>query len=1259
LLLLTAPSSFRRVFGGREDSPPGSPLGNSPSDYVVKELTGRPSHHQPITPSPASRKLKGSKKGARAMGIKGWLKVTVGQGRGLESVWADGSAPPSLFLSLEVSSQLYRTRVVIRDMVPVWNSNFIFDIFKAQLSVDGLEEQTPPELVVRLFHRSSAVQKTLLGSCTVTDVLTFIAPSTVWVPIQVERFSNTGNAAAMDTKAEIQLSLQFMPGKEEGENAEKQRQEQVTRDLRRDWVLSQKLINRQDVETIGSAPGTLRGRSRFVDEVSSHGELEEEGFEADLSEYVIVGSAPSLSTSSFAADGGYVGTNESMDESLFLSSFKDDLALSSSDPIGSGGGGGGGGGRDESIHLSGSGESFSEDSNHYVKVGAKIPVKPGSVANFHNLRGSGGNSNNNNNNNNNNNSSSDSVADRKGSSLSDLGDFNERFQQTVEKMRSLDPSDSNFVERLTCNINIVDLAQDFLYSASAYGKIIISEYHVPNHLKTIKEATMGGFLGGKKFLVRNILFKFATDETGFFQSHKAASKVAGNELRGLISYFDSSPEGLSFPLMCLLDFKGYRLVCSSYLPISGQETLVYGSSNGGKDFVNNSPKMYDAVTESSHVLNLKPHLIGKDEDQWAISSPCDLEGHIGKDGRQYLLDFSRYMPPIRASKEFVPWKAPNMHLYRLFRPEFVQTYSKQLCADAFSGFMDNSTPSYEEDHLEVKEATRHLITNCIPEFAKHLCKLVTEEARLSADGSISQFRLTEALHRSGINVCFLGKVYEYPLLSKLMPQIKDLILCECIARVLKNLIRFKMRERARELTVPLEKPFVYLVIQVLNDVFGNTASNPTTEMYWKRFIPARLGQDFCFKFLPGDLFKRVQNIVFLRGSSLSASSSGGGSSSGSSGVDSNSNNSGSSSINNNNNAMMGDSSSEDTRSMLRSSMGDVLTDVAKKKAPMTGFYLILQRLISMLGLTFTDKVLEDLRENSYLFGAGTPCFDNSDLLQLGERVKHLSVVSLARGFVLVFKGHKAAFLKDYVSCLRYYEMALVAYEAALDSTPNDSSLLRSYAKVYWEIERAVLARDNLQRRKLKDSPYLTRADLFYRLSLSANNNAYAFAQYAVFLEYVREFDKAEQHYLQALTIDPNDIYCLRKYSVFLQEVRQNIDLGEKFLKRANENQKCLLLLKEGEEPQLTDSGSEIKVSKMQYDGEEVAMNRVRPRSRSEDSTGPEPPLRMRSFSHKDLRHTHIAPLSRILPGAAVRVPLEIVCAENNTVHELIVPAKNE
>jgi hypothetical protein len=53
------------------------------------------------------------------------------------------------------------------------------------------------------------------------------------------------------------------------------------------------------------------------------------------------------------------------------------------------------------------------------------------------------------------------------------------------------------------------LAQDFIYAASSYAKIIISEYYLPYQFKTIKPVNIGGVLGGQKYIVHNILFKFA------------------------------------------------------------------------------------------------------------------------------------------------------------------------------------------------------------------------------------------------------------------------------------------------------------------------------------------------------------------------------------------------------------------------------------------------------------------------------------------------------------------------------------------------------------------------------------------------------------------------------------------------------------------------------------------------------------------------------------------------------------------------------
>jgi len=116
---------------------------------------------------------------------------------------------------------------------------------------------------------------------------------------------------------------------------------------------------------------------------------------------------------------------------------------------------------------------------------------------------------------------------------------------------------------LSTYLALIGLAQDFLYSATSYGKIIISEVYLTDSEKTIKPAARvgmsrhwfefdgrqprslqshhslgmhirarahtGGVAGGSKYIVQDILFKFALDIDGLYGSNDtAASKVGGS-----------------------------------------------------------------------------------------------------------------------------------------------------------------------------------------------------------------------------------------------------------------------------------------------------------------------------------------------------------------------------------------------------------------------------------------------------------------------------------------------------------------------------------------------------------------------------------------------------------------------------------------------------------------------------------------------------------------------------------------------------------
>eukprot|EP01102_Stenamoeba_stenopodia_P010457 TRINITY_DN3150_c0_g1_i4.p1 TRINITY_DN3150_c0_g1~~TRINITY_DN3150_c0_g1_i4.p1 ORF type:complete len:699 (+),score=110.12 TRINITY_DN3150_c0_g1_i4:139-2097(+) len=224
---------------------------------------------------------------------------------------------------------------------------------------------------------------------------------------------------------------------------------------------------------------------------------------------------------------------------------------------------------------------------------------------------------------------------------SNLGDWNFRYQRIMLLLRKLSEHNASFQEEIEVRRSLVQLSQDFLYTAKAYGKIIISEVYLPVKQKTIKPVDVGGIAGGEKYIIHNILFKFAVDDKGVYGGNDAAAaKAAGHDLKGLQSYVNCDIPGICTPFMVLVDYRGFRLIAMSILPIE-KSTLIYGSANAGKTVYNEDLKVDRMMRLASKILNLKPHVIeGK-----TMYSAVDLEGHRGKDGCFYLVDFSRvYLP---------------------------------------------------------------------------------------------------------------------------------------------------------------------------------------------------------------------------------------------------------------------------------------------------------------------------------------------------------------------------------------------------------------------------------------------------------------------------------------------------------------------------------------------------------------------------------------------------------------------------------------
>jgi hypothetical protein len=139
--------------------------------------------------------------------------------------------------------------------------------------------------------------------------------------------------------------------------------------------------------------------------------------------------------------------------------------------------------------------------------------------------------------------------------------------------------------------------------------------------------------------------------------------------------------------MALVNYRGWRLVASSVLPID-ETTIAYGSPNSRRTVHADDPVLNDIMQQAASHLNLKvpavvlcacmfdvcnhrrhpdvpsrvllPLLQGHEissrdgTKRVFIHAPGDVEGHLGKDGRYYLLDTHRVMPPTIALLKYDP-----------------------------------------------------------------------------------------------------------------------------------------------------------------------------------------------------------------------------------------------------------------------------------------------------------------------------------------------------------------------------------------------------------------------------------------------------------------------------------------------------------------------------------------------------------------------------------------------------------------------------
>eukprot|EP00752_Nemacystus_decipiens_P004500 g4109.t1 len=243
--------------------------------------------------------------------------------------------------------------------------------------------------------------------------------------------------------------------------------------------------------------------------------------------------------------------------------------------------------------------------------------------------------------------------------MSDRGDnWNERWQEAFS-LPHVSDKDKSY------RLAVLDAVySDFVHTAVTYGRTIISEYFLHEYMKSVRPKRLGGVAGGKKYLWRGILFKLADGSQGpYGGSDEAAAKAAGHELRSASEYLKTGV-GLCVPPMCLLDYKGFRMVAQAHVPL-GDASLKMGSHDAGVTVLNECPNLDRCTKEAARALGLRAHVVGgwqvwlpdKDsepgKEKWrrktvkrkVLHTAADVEGHEGTDSRMYLLDLARAFPP--------------------------------------------------------------------------------------------------------------------------------------------------------------------------------------------------------------------------------------------------------------------------------------------------------------------------------------------------------------------------------------------------------------------------------------------------------------------------------------------------------------------------------------------------------------------------------------------------------------------------------------
>merc|ERR1712137_288158 len=204
----------------------------------------------------------------------------------------------------------------------------------------------------------------------------------------------------------------------------------------------------------------------------------------------------------------------------------------------------------------------------------------------------------------------------------------------------------------------------------------------------------------------------------------------------------------------------------------------------------------------------------------------------------------------------------------------------------------------------------------------------------------------------------------------------------------------------------------------------------------------------------------------------------------------------------------------------------------------------------MTALRFSRSTLNEFSHDPSIFAFKSP-FHNTELAELGVRIRHLNIVALAQGYMLKdsARSHSSVSAEN---TIRLCKLAIEKFKQALEDNPGDKRALNELA------DTCVILGDHEEAR-----------DYYLRAITADPLDSNTLFRFAVFLEGINSFQEAEEYYLRTLEVNPKHDHCLQRYGHFL-ECQGNPDAAEEFYFRASEIRGMRMM----ENPDVTQSDTE-------------------------------------------------------------------------------------